>query len=238
MSLLSSRTTGPRYRALVFDLDDTLIDSRLDLVHAVNATIQHFGGTALTLAEVLSVQGGRTGLFTATLPHVIDTAVTFFGDFYRAHCLEQTTLLPGARDLLACCRAAGLPVGLLTNKYVPDARIILSGLGLLDCFSALIGGDSSFPYKPEPAGMQHILQTFRVTPDQALMVGDGLSDVGVAKRTGMDCALIDNGYASDEKLLARWAELGGALKRPPGQLRWNYPALQQFVFPDTENERK
>lgn len=235
MSSLSGPTVGPRYRALVFDFDDTLVDPRLDLLGAVNVTMSHFGGTPLTLAEVLSAQGGRTEFFGTKLPLVtVDVVVDYFGAYYRSHCLDQTQLFPGASAMLECARTAKLPVGLLTNRYVPEARIILSGFDLLAPFSLLIGGDSGFPYKPDPAGMRHILSTFGVTADEALMVGDGLTDAATAKNVGMKCALIDNGYASDEKFLARRAEFNGTLVTPPGGLRWKYPALQRFIFPGTE----
>ena len=120
---------------LIFDLDGTLIDSKLDLAHAVNATRSHMGMGALDHERVYSYVGNGAPVLIrramgeqATEPQVQE-ALEFFLEYYREHYLDYTTLYPGVREALDRLRDAGKQMAVLTNKPVRLSRAILDGLG-------------------------------------------------------------------------------------------------------------
>src|SRR5580704_4128368 len=133
---------------LIFDLDGTLIDSRLDLANAVNATRAHMGMPPLENERVYSYVGNgapvlmRRSLGDAATEAQVEEALEFFLEYYREHDLDYTTLYPGVRESLERFRAAGKKMAVLTNKPVRMSRNIVNGLGIADFFFQVYGGNS------------------------------------------------------------------------------------------------
>jgi phosphoglycolate phosphatase len=193
----------PRFsevKALAFDLDGTLIDSKRDLVLAVNATRAYMRLDPLSDELVSSYVGeGMRKLIERamgegiTAPQ-IEEAMVFFLDYYRKHMLDNTVAYPGVREGLAALK--GHPMAVLTNKPVKFSQAILDGLGLSDFFRLVYGGNSFERKKPDPMGMNALLAEFGLRSREAMMVGDSIIDVQTARNAGAWAAGVTYGLGS------------------------------------------
>jgi phosphoglycolate phosphatase len=176
-------------RLLIFDLDGTLIDSRLDLVHSVNATLDHLGRAHLPHEIIESYVGnGVTVLMRRALgldagDEEIQRAQEFFLSYYRLHMLDHTVVYPGVREMLEML--SGRDMAVLTNKPVRFSEDILKGLDIARYFSFVYGGNSFENKKPDPIGVQTLLRDFAAAPKEAMMVGDSAVDVRTARNAGI-----------------------------------------------------
>jgi phosphoglycolate phosphatase len=195
-----SRKRFAGVRALIFDLDGTLIDSKLDLALAVNATRKHMGLEELDHARVFSYVGHgaqmliRRALEEGVSEAEVESALAYFLDYYRAHMLDNTLPYPGVREGLELL--AGRPMAVLTNKPVRFSRAILEGLGLAGYFRVIYGGNSFERKKPDPMGLLHVLGEFGVAPPEVLLVGDSEIDVQTARNAGTWVAGVSYGLGS------------------------------------------
>jgi phosphoglycolate phosphatase len=175
-------------RALVFDLDGTLIDSKLDLALSIGATLKHMGRTSLPHETIYSYvgNGAATLVRRALGPSVTDSEAEqghkFFLAYYREHMLDNTVTYPGVREALEALK--GDPMAVLTNKPVRFSQHILEGLGIAGYFRYVYGGNSFETKKPDPEGMHVILRSFGVPPGEAMLVGDSDVDVRTARNAG------------------------------------------------------
>ena len=199
---LMSRTF-PLLRAFLFDLDGTLIDSKLDLVTSVNAMLRQMGRAGLPAEIVASYIGhGAPQLIASTFgPEATDdqrrTGLSLFLAHYELHKLDATRPYPGvveALDALTTC-----PMSVLTNKATNMSVEILQGLGLAKYFRSIYGGDSFEKKKPDPTGALKILQEFGVSPAQAALVGDSEVDVQTARNAGMVAVTVNYGFGVHDR---------------------------------------
>src|SRR5579863_6824809 len=185
-------------KALLFDLDGTLIDSKQDLVLSVNATLRSLGREELPADLVASYVGsGAPALIRRALGGLPDSeefqrALQFFLAYYEQHKLDFTRAYPGVQEALQQLR--DIPMVVLTNKPVNISVRILEGLGLASFFQAIYGGNSFPTKKPDPLGANTILTQLRVAPQEAVMVGDSEVDVQTARNAGMISAIVNFGF--------------------------------------------
>ena len=167
----------PRFssvRALIFDLDGTLIDSKLDLVYSVNATLRELRRPELPEETISSYIGnGAPVLVAKSLGQDVNSdelarALKFFLSYYEAHKLDNTCAYPGVPEALQ--ELSAMPMAVLTNKPVRISVRILEALGLAKYFRAIYGGNSFETKKPDPLGTHTILREFSTRPSEA--VGD------------------------------------------------------------------
>jgi len=195
-----------KIKLVIFDLDGTLIDSRLDLVHSVNASLRHIGRPELPDDVIASYVGdGAPILIQRALgPDAKDEALIrkgleFFLSYYRAHKLDHTTVYPGVTDALAAIQHSsnGVPrtMAVLTNKPVIPSRAIVEALGLGKFFSQVYGGNSFATKKPEPGGARVLLDENGVRPAQAVIVGDSHVDIRTGMNAGMYTVGVTYGFA-------------------------------------------
>jgi phosphoglycolate phosphatase len=210
------RTFDPRsIQLVIFDLDGTLIDSRLDLVHSVNAALRHIGRPELPDNVIASYVGdGVPVLIQRALGGVdIDEAVIrkgveFFLSYYREHKLDHTTVYPGIVDTLAAIQRAssddpksgspnGMPrkLAVLSNKPVNPSRAIVEALGLKKFFAQVYGGNSFSTKKPNPEGARKLLEEYGVRAEHAAMVGDSHTDIETGRNAGMWTVGVTYGFA-------------------------------------------
>jgi phosphoglycolate phosphatase len=193
-------------KLVIFDLDGTLIDSRLDLVHSVNAALRHIGRPELPDDVIASYVGdGAPILIQRALGgETVDEAVIrkgleFFLSYYRAHKLDHTTVYPGIAEALAAIQnsANGVPrkLAVLSNKPVVPSRAIVEALGLGRFFSQIYGGNSFPTKKPDPEGARKLLEEYGVQPQHAAIVGDSHVDVDTGRNAGMITVGVTYGFA-------------------------------------------
>ena len=153
---------------LVFDLDGTLIDSKLDLALAVNATRADLGMPPLPHETVFSYVGNgaptliRLAIGDEANEDQLQRSLAFFLGYYRLHMLDNTRLYPGACEALDRMHAAGIQMAVLTNKPVRFSRDLLRGLGVAEQFQVVYGGNSFETKKPHPEGLRTVLNELRI----------------------------------------------------------------------------
>src|SRR5579871_6658383 len=185
---------------LIFDLDGTLIDSKLDLAHAVNATRTHMGMPPLDHERVYSYVGNgapvliRRVLGEQATEAQVQEALEFFLEYYNDHKLDYTVLYPGVQQTLERLREAGARMAVLTNKPVRVSRAIVAGLGVADYFFQVYGGNSFEFKKPHPIGVRTLMQEGGSGPDQTMMVGDSSVDVQTARNAGVKACGVTYGF--------------------------------------------
>jgi len=189
------------YDVIIFDLDGTLVDSRLDLVNSVNFTRVRMGLPAIESSLIYSYVGdGAPMLIRRALgPKVSEAEVTqaleIFLEHYRLHLLDNTTLYPGVREALD--QLDSLTLAVLTNKPVNATKAILEGLGILAEFTAVYGGNSFEHKKPYPVGVNKILEDSHTYKERALIVGDSRVDVQTGRNAGIATCGVTYGLASE-----------------------------------------
>ena len=200
------RPFDPRtIRLLVFDLDGTLIDSRLDLIHSVNAMLREMGRPELP-GELIATYVGdgapmlvRRALGDPDDEQFFRSALEYFLSYYRLHKLDHTVVYRGIPEALA--RIASPHNGtqrlmaVLSNKPVNPSRDIVRALGLGEYFVRIYGGNSFTTKKPDPLGVQTILQETGVGAAEALMIGDSAIDVLTGRNAGLWTCGVTYGFA-------------------------------------------
>jgi phosphoglycolate phosphatase len=187
-------------RALVFDLDGTLIDSKLDLVHSVNAARGLMNLPPISEGLVSSYVGNgapvlmRRALGPEASEADVQRGLEFFLKYYRAHMLDNTRLYPGVKDALDRLREAGAKMAVLTNKPVRFSRSIVEGLGLTEHFFQVYGGNSFEQKKPDPVGIEALLSESGVARERTIMVGDSGVDIQTARNANVQACGVSYGF--------------------------------------------
>ncbi|MEO1194378.1 MAG: phosphoglycolate phosphatase [Pseudomonadota bacterium] len=188
-------------RAVIFDLDGTLVDSLPDLANALGQLFREEGLEPLPVAALKPMVGRGLGfLVERAFASVAAPLPSEALDRCRAHYLQtpvgQTVLYPGMRAVLERLKQEGCQLAVCTNKPADLARAILDEMALTPFFAMILGGDSLAERKPHPGPLLHILDTFALTPDQAVMVGDSPPDAEAAQAAGLRCVLCRYGYST------------------------------------------
>ncbi len=189
-------------RAVIFDLDGTLVNSLPDMAKAVNHVLAACGRPELddTQVEHMVGNGAKVLLERAFAacggipddglpPHLAE-----FHRYYQAHPVVHTTIFPGVTDTLATLKNAGLVLAVCTNKSSASTREVLKGLNLDQYFAVVVGGDDTPALKPDPVHINTVLNRLGLAADQTVMVGDSINDALAAREAGVPCILVSFGY--------------------------------------------
>ncbi|MEO1328882.1 MAG: phosphoglycolate phosphatase [Pseudomonadota bacterium] len=189
-------------KALVFDLDGTLIHSAPDIHAAANRMLDALDRPTLTLEQVISFIG-------AGVPKLVERALTAtggadeaatedalgrFNAFYQADPSTLTRPYPGVEPLLSALAAAGVPLGICTNKPQAFTETILDDLKLRSRFTSVVGGDRLGVRKPDPAPLRLCFEELSVAPKDGLYIGDSETDEATAQALGAPFAFFSGGY--------------------------------------------
>ncbi|MBN2529793.1 MAG: HAD-IA family hydrolase [Deltaproteobacteria bacterium] len=205
-------------KLIVFDLDGTLADTAPDIRANVNKTLALWGLSPYSLAEVKGFVGNGAKVFAqralrgradelkakgiANDPFDPNLLERFFADhmvLYRSSDNAHTILYDGVFDFLTQTR---MPVALFTNKPGVPTERLLSHFQLRECFTMVLHADNVPINKPNPIGLQQIMNHVGISPAETVMVGDGMPDIQVAKAAGVRSVALLQGFAPTEELLA------------------------------------
>ena len=197
------------YRAAIFDMDGTLVDTLADLQDSVNEMLAHFNLPPRTLDEVRRFVGnGARKLMLRSLPAdctFVDEALNFYNDCYARNCLKKVRPYDGIMDFLAALQAKKIPLGICTNKQHFAAVAIAEKILAPIKFSYVSGDKPGQPRKPDPTRALAAAEKFSVAPENVAYFGDTAVDMETAKNAGFLAVGVTWGFRPRSEL-----ETGGA----------------------------
>ncbi len=194
-----------RVRAILFDLDGTLIDSVRDIATSVNWVLERVGLPTKSVEEVAGFVGDGVQMLLQRAigvddPARVHEAVRRFRAQYLRHCLDTTRLYPTVHATLAHFRAKRMAV--VTNKPYPATMRILDGLHVTGYFPVVLGGESVGQRKPHPAPVLKALDLLDVSPQESVIVGDSPHDIEAGRRAGLMTCGVTYGLTPRDALVA------------------------------------
>ena len=199
-------------KAVLFDLDGTLIDSAPDLALAINHMLTSIGREEISPAIIRSWVGngasilvqrglsGQTDIDENLDPELLEKSLAIFLDFYANNLCVDTVTYPNVRSSLKILKAKGYRLAIVTNKPYDFIQPILDGLELNGLFELLVGGDTLEKRKPDPLPLHYACEKLGVTVEQCVMVGDSKNDVLAANAANMQSIGLSYGYNYGEDI--------------------------------------
>ena len=227
------KPAGPPPKAVVFDLDGTLVDSAPDIARAMNAAFSPLGIPPFPVDAI-------HGFIGAGAPVAIERAAKAAGvklepgkreemmrRFFATYCevsAEGNGIYPGAHELLGGLRANGWRLGLCTNKPEHVNQIAVRALKIDGYFGAIEGAREGRPKKPDPAMLRAVLDALSVRPSEAVMIGDSHIDLAVARAVGARAVIVSFGYCREPPRALGADAVVDSLGEVPGVLAAFFPA--------------
>lgn len=197
---------APDLKLLIFDLDGTLVDSRLDLANSVNAMLRHYKKPELPNELIGSYIGNgapmlvRRALGDPDDETFVQEALLYFMSYYREHKLDTTYVYDGifhSLDAIVASRNgnSAVKMAVLSNKPVVPSRGIVESLGLGKYFFQVYGGNSFHTKKPDPAGVAALLEEADARAEETAIIGDSDVDMITARNAGIYSVGVTYGLA-------------------------------------------
>ena len=197
-------------KALLFDVDGTLVDSVPDLAYCVDEMMKSLGREPHGEAKVRDwvgngverlVRRALVGQLEGEPPDAdFERAYPLFLELYADNTAKRSRLYPGVREGIQAMKAAGYRLGCVTNKAAQFTEPLLRDLGIADNFEIVISGDSLPEKKPHPMPLLHGAEYFGVEPENAMMIGDSVSDVKASRAAGFQIVCMSYGYNHGEDI--------------------------------------
>jgi phosphoglycolate phosphatase len=193
-------------RAVLFDMDGTLVDTLPDIAAAVNLGLAELGLDTLEHAHIATLIGNGPRMLsrgvleaqpalTAEQRHeLVDQVLACYARHYATQAGSLGRVFPGARECLRELRGHGLQLGVVTNALQHLAETVLARFGLTPYLHSIVGGDRVAKHKPHPDPLWHACAEFGVAPEETLMVGDSVTDVAAASAAGCAIVCVPHGY--------------------------------------------
>ena len=191
-------------KAVMIDLDGTMLDTVADLAVAVNlmlakldrspldeTLVRNFVGKGIANLVQRALAGSMEG---AADPALFERAMPVYLDCYESVNGVQTLLYPGVRDGLNALKSAGFPLACVTNKSERFTLPLLKKMHLADYFAVVVSGDTLPEKKPDPLPLTHTCRHFGIAPREMLMIGDSLNDTIAARAAGCPVFCVPYGY--------------------------------------------
>tara|TARA_Y100000780_G_scaffold458_1_gene484 strand:+ start:933 stop:1652 length:720 start_codon:yes stop_codon:yes gene_type:complete len=197
-------------RAVLFDLDGTLVDSAPDLTLAANKMLSALGYPQVNCTQVKGWVGdGVRSLvlraLTAILGDVpaeslIEQSYVLFQRYYAESVYQDSTLYPGVHETLQTLKSSGLALACVTNKPSRFTKPVLEKSGLTGFFGAVVSGDDLPLKKPDPAPLEFAAEQLGVPLTACVLVGDSINDISAAGAAGIPVLWATYGYASQDDI--------------------------------------
>ncbi len=197
-------------KALIFDLDGTLLNTIGDLHCSTNFALEAFGFPKRSLEEVNSFVGNglamliRRAVPDGTAEETAQAVLAAMKSHYAEHYHDLTLPYPGIMDLLAECKAKDIPMAIVSNKADPFVKN-LRALFFDEFIDIAVGESTEFPRKPSPEMVYAAMEQMGLSGDDAFYVGDSEVDVQTAKNAGLPCLAVTWGFRNKDILLAAGA---------------------------------
>ena len=192
------------FTALLFDLDGTLVDSAPDICASINKVLEGMGRPRIGVSDIKSLVGFPAPVLVEKALKItepagnnydIDFLLSGFLEEYRSNPCEHTVMFPGARDALERYNAAGIRLGICTNKPETTCFPVLEALGLRQYFAAVVCGDTLTHRKPDARHVFHTLDLMGAEPNNAAFIGDTEIDIQAAKNAELPNICVTFGYS-------------------------------------------
>ena len=200
-----------KYKAVLFDMDGTVLDTLGDLAAAVNHTLREFSMPERSIAEVAAaLSNGAAYLIAHTVPagtpkELTDKVLAAYAPYYDAHCDILTGPYDGIVPLMEKLRDRGVKLAVISNKQDTAVKPLAEKYfpGLLEI---AVGESTEVRRKPNPDAVLAALRHIGVEREEAIYVGDTEVDLQTARNAGMECASVDWGFRTREQLVEIGAE--------------------------------
>ena len=199
-----------RYKAVLFDMDGTVLDTLGDLTNAVNHTLTAFGFPTRSRREAAGFLGnGAAWLISHAVPRGTDPEKTAevlraYQPWYDSHCAIETAPYPGILPMMERLQAAGVKQAVISNKQDSAVRLLAEQHfpGLLE---TAVGESPTVRRKPNPDAVLAALRHMGVSPENAVYIGDTEVDIVTAKNAELACAVVGWGFRTEEELRRTWS---------------------------------
>ena len=199
------------YKAVLFDMDGTVLDTVGDLTDAINISLEKFGFPVRSQEEVKSFLGkGPAHFVNCAVPEGTDEptrrqVLAFYEPYYDSHCQIKTAPYPGIMELLHCLKNQGIQLAVISNKQEAAVKA-LAARHFGDLLALAVGTSDSIPCKPNPAAVLSAMGELGVEKSETLYVGDMDVDLNTARNAGIACACVSWGFLGRKKLESLGAE--------------------------------
>ena len=209
-----------RYKAVLFDMDGTVLDTLGDLSNAVNHSLRVYALPEHSRREIAGFLGnGAAWLISHAVPAGTDPARTqeilrYYQPWYDSHCAIETAPYPGIPEMMGVLRAAGVKQAVISNKQDSAVKLLAARYfpGLLE---TAVGESAAVRRKPNPDAVLAALRDMGVEQGEAIYVGDTEVDIETAKNAGLACAVVGWGFRTLEQLRGVWS---GRIFQSAGEL--------------------
>lgn len=190
---------------IIFDLDGTLIDSKVDIISSANHMLASLGLEKRNPIEVMGFigTGVRQLMIDSLGPKAIgrlDEAIKVYKDIYRVHMFDTTTLYPNVPQILEYFKDTKKAI--MSNKSLEFTELALERFGIEKYFLKVFGGDDENCRKPNPHPIINLMQEFKVQPEAAIIIGDSVLDVQSGKAAGILTCGVTYGIGRKEDVIA------------------------------------
>ncbi len=217
-------------KMVLIDVDGTLVDSVPDLAYCVDEMMKQLGMPVHGEAKVREWVGNGVERLTRRAligqlegepdDALFEKAYPIFMALYAENTSKRSVLYPGVKEGLAYLKSADYKLGCVTNKAAQFTLPLLQDLGIHDEFEIIVSGDTLPKKKPDPMPLLHVAEQLGVTPAEATMLGDSVSDVKAARAAGFQIICMSYGYnhgvdireANPDAVIDSMAELEGLLE--------------------------
>jgi len=215
-------------RAVLFDMDGTLVDTLPDIAAAVNAALVELGLRALDAERVATLIGNgprvlsrraleaQATLDTREIERLVEPLLAGYATNYAQQAGRSGRIFPGTLEGLRTLADNGLKLAVVSNALQHLAETVLTRFGIAPYLQLVIGGDQVTHAKPHPEPLWAACNALDIAPHEALMVGDSINDVAAARAAGCAIVCLPHGYDQGQPVGALGCDVLDTLTALPG----------------------